>query len=251
MRSSLTAYALAVALAAVVVACERGPEPKADGKDAGEVEIAEIRPAPQFPEYDDAGWDAEPIDLSSWPGQEEQKTFELTWLGKDETVELREAPEPDAEVVATARWFDGEEVDWVETRVHVDEPQAYRMSEAVEIRATPHDVDDGELEAEEKKYALEEGDQVYVYQAAVGGGCYLGVAEEVVVGDCPDEGLPVEGYDELDAEQIRAPDSQQWWVKVRTDDGSGWFEVKEAPVEVHVREVEGYEEVRREERLGP
>lgn len=234
------ASAVVAVLAVTVVGCEKTPDV---GEPLAEAEIPEAVVEPREEKEEKADEEFEPIvvEFPGWPGDSEQMTFELMWLGGDEALELRESPDPKSEVVAKGRWLDGEEFDWLESRVVVETPRAFRVEEDYETMATPYDVEFGELEAEDVLISLEEGERIYLYQHRGEGSCYMGTRKGVVLGSCPKEKLSAEEELEKHEDSWTAVDTK-WWVKVEGDGGQGWFVVTDALVEVHPRQLEGYDE---------
>ena len=228
-----------------LIACEEQPQPKAE-EEEDEPRIAIIEPRAQPADEEPDMRPEEPVELRSWPGRHEQMTFDLTWLGGDEEMKLRDKPDVDAEVVATKNILDGEQVDWLRSRLRVDEPRIYIATDKVELIATPYLTEEDELGEEELIFVLEEEDPVFLYEYAGEESCLLGVHAELVVADCPEEPSFVEkepeaGGEEFEKKERWKPLSSQWWVKVDSDEGPGWFEVADAPVDVHTRRVEGYD----------
>ena len=236
--------AAGLALGLVVVwalACQEPPPEKEEATDEV-VEIAEIQPRPEPTDEDDEPEDVEPepVEFATWPGIKKQMTFELMWLGGDEEVALYDEPRPEAEAIGAAGWIDGQEFEWIRTVVYVETPRPYQVEESAEVVVTPYDIEYGELEADEYTVELSAGDDIFLYQYGGEGTCYLGIGTDVVLGDCPHDGISV-GDDDLDSEARWTPLKEQWWVEVSSDQKRGWFRVDDAPVSVHAREVEGYE----------
>lgn len=233
---------LVAILIGVTSACDESPKQKAEVPDE-EPQMAVIEALaqrPQLAETDPAG--GEPADFATWPGQGEGMTFDLMWLGGDEAIELREAPDQEAAVVATASWLDGEQFEWTGSRVHVDEPRPYTVEVDRELTGLPYDAEFLELEADEQRVELQEGESVYLYQYGGEGACYMGVGSKILLAQCPDEAMSVDDDSDLDDAEWK-PLSQQWWVQVHVDgEDKGWFPVHDAPVEVHLRSVEGYDD---------
>lgn len=238
------AAALALGLLMGPFACEETPPPRDEPTDETP-EIAEIKPTATDENEDgpEEVVEPEPVEFVTWPGLEKQKTFELMWLGGDEEVELHDEPRADADVVGDVGWLDGQEFEWINTVVYVEEPRSYRVAESTELSVTPYDIEYGELEADERVYELEDGDEIFLYQYGGEKTCYLGIEDDVVLGDCPYDGIDVAG-DELETEERWTPIAEQWWVEVEVDGVEGWLFVDEAPVSVHPREVEGYDDAR-------
>ena len=228
---------------AVLSACERAPEQKAESSDE-EPEMAIIEPRPELsPERKPAVWEPESVDFSTWPGSVDAESFDLMWLGGEESVELHAEPRREADVGGTTSWLDGEEIDWSATVVQIEEPRRYRADEAFVLEATPFDAEFGELEREVREYELDEDEVLYSYRYDGDGMCYLGIDGQIVYATCPDGRIVADAGDEVeDSEMAWHPVEARWWVEV--DEGpSGWFVVDDAPVEVLAREVEGYDGV--------
>lgn len=245
------------------VGCDRGGEPEAPAPAVPvEREEAPAVEAPAEPDAEEAeppGPPEGPLSFSSWPGREELHTFDLMWLGGEREVALYEAPDAASSQVGAASWMDTEEIVWEDTRVRVMEPTAYEATRALEVAGLAYDEDFEELDAEEVRLALEEGEQVALYQYGGEGTCFVGARGQVVLGPCPTEEMGLRAVSErpdADAQPAQAasegaahpevkerwrPREQQWWVKVRHNAQSGWMRVDDAPVEVHVRLIEGYE----------
>ncbi len=230
-------------LPVLVVGCDRDgheivePEPLA-------LEVPEVLQKPPGVESPDEPEEFVPIpvDFSTWPGREEYMTFELMWLGGDEEVALHEEPRKESEVVAQLRWFDGDQLDWAETNVHVDSPRAYRVGEPQVITGIPYDVEFRELEADQREFEVGVDETLYLYQYAGEGTCYLGVAEEIVLADCPTGEVEIEDDGDSRVDGQWRPISQSWWVRVTGGDSDqGWLLVDDAPVEVHPRKIEGFD----------
>ena len=183
------------------------------------------------------------VEFSLWPGGSDLVASELMWLGSDEGLPLRDAPHEEAPITGEGHWEDGEFLDWSTSLVRVERPRPYEVDEAIELWGTPYDREFGELEAQDKLYELAQGAQVWLYQYEGDGMCYLLIGDEVVLSDCPGaEMSPVDEF-EGDDEMGFKPLAEQWWVEVRSDEGSGWFVVRQAPVEVHSRKAEGFDEL--------
>ena len=200
-----------------------------------------VEPAAETPEEEFEEFDPVVVEFPGWPGQDEQMTFELMWLGGNEQLELREAPKVDAQVAAGGSWFDGDHFDWLQSLVVVQTPRPLVVVQDYEMTVTPFDTEEGELEAADERIRLEQGERIFLYRYQDEGSCYLGIRDGVVLGSCPGSRLePEEEPQELDDPWTSI--DEKWWVKVEGDDGVGWFVVSEAPVEVHPREIEGYDE---------
>ncbi len=231
-----------LALFGAVVACDEPPEePVAEPEP--ELEMAVIEAMSERPKPPQGGEaKPRPVGFFTWPGQHEGMTFDLMWLGGDEPLSLREEPDDEASVVATATWFDGEQLAWKDTLVHVQKPRPYTVEEPLELIGTSYDVEFAELEAEERHFELDEGDSVLLYQYGGEGACYVGVEDEIVLAQCPGQGMKAEDDTGLDDGPAWRSLAEQWWVEVAADGDRGWFQVHQAPVEVHTRYIEGYDE---------
>ncbi|RVU47917.1 hypothetical protein EA187_00325 [Lujinxingia sediminis] len=245
------------------VGCDRGGAPESPAAPGVPVEREEapevVAPAePDVDEVQPSGPPEGPLSFASWPGREELHTFDLMWLGGEREVRLHEAPDASSAQVGQASWMDTEEIVWEDTRVQVLEPTSYEVIRALELAGLAYDEDFEELDAEEVRLALEEGEQVALYQYGGEGTCFVGARDQVLLGPCPNEEMGLRKVARPDADvlpQERAaqgaahpevkerwsPLEQQWWVKVRHNAHSGWMRVDDAPVEVHVRLIEGYE----------
>lgn len=235
--------------------CERAPEsPQKPQAPAAPVETVEQDSEPveiaQEEEKEVAGPPEGPLIFASWPGREELHTFELMWLGGEREVELLEAPDPEAAVSARASWMDTEEIVWEDTRVRVEAATLYRVEGAREVAGLAYDEAFEELDAEEVHLELEDGELLALYQYAGEGTCFVGARGQVLLSECPAEGVrevrdedPAEGSAVIDGERRERwrPRSQQWWAKVRYKGSTGWMRVDNAPVEVHIRLIEGYD----------
>lgn len=233
-------WAVVAFVATTVGGCEDTPDSEEPRLEA-EIPEAVVEPPKTKEEKADEEFEPIVVEFPGWPGDREQMTFELMWLGGDEELELREFPEPASEVVAKGRWFDGEEFDWLKSLVVVEKPRAFRVEEDYETMATPYDVEFAELEAEDQLISLEEGERIYLYQDRGEGSCFMGTREGVVLGSCPEQKLSVEEKPQEHDDAWTAVD-EKWWVKVEGDGGEGWFVVTEASVEVHPRQLDGYDE---------
>lgn len=239
-KTTAVAALTAAGVSTGIGACQDHPE--ADGQPP-EVEpaVAVVDPPEDEPPSDDEDVESVVVEFATWPGGDE-KTFGVMWLGGDETLTLVEKPEPDSEIVAEASWLDGQELEWMDTIVVVDEPRPFVIDDEFVSAVMHYDIDYAELEAEETTIVFEEGQQVYLYRYDGEQTCYLGTDEGVVLSDCPAEKMApadeVEAYDDP-----WTPRSEQWWVEVDGDGERGWFRVEEAPVEVHPRKPEGYDEL--------
>lgn len=221
------------------VGCEREqavepPEPAvqvvleepAEAEDPVMEEVVEEEPSPPAASFE------------SWPGREEHRTFELTWLGGEEEAELRQEPDRGADVIARARFFDGEQVEWTQTQVQVVRPRPYQAQQAMRWSGLPYDAEYMEVEAGERQFEFEEGDQLYLYQYGGEGTCFWGVEQEIVLGSCPLDGWrALEGGEDAPWQPLE----QEWWVKVKSGQAEGWILVDEAPVEVRLRYLEGFD----------
>ncbi len=242
-RSRQRSGVVIVAVVWLVVGCEPQPQPK-DDEPEPQPEIVVVE-APKPAEDDRDAKPVSPVDFfGSWPGEVEYDSFDLMWLGGDDEIELREEPQEDAEVVGVAGWRDGEEFHWRETMVRIDTPRAYESLEDFELEATPYDEEFGQLEAEDIVVDVEAGQKLFAYRYAGEYGCYLGVEQQVVYADCPADqvGVDPEKFDGIDAGEKWTGEHRQWWVMVDGEDGEGWFRADDAPLEVHPRVVEGYDD---------
>ena len=186
-----------------------------------------------------------PVELYGWPGRHEQLTFELTWLGGGDELGLLKEPNPEAEEVATASPLDADQLNWVASIVYVEIPRTYLAEASHTLRATPYDVEGDELEDDEIEFEIEADDPVFLYQYFGEETCILAVEGQMVVAPCPEEKFSPQDGEDSPGEATRRwePVSQKWWVKVRTDDGSGWFAVEDQPIDVHMRSLEGFDEI--------
>ncbi len=242
MRRLLAGMAIAGGLA-MAAGCEPGPSEEEEPRQR-ETRYAEILPRPDLVDDQPEEEEGPPtVEFSIWPGGGDWAASELMWLGSGEGLKLREAPDPEAPVIDEGRWDDGELLEWSTSLVRVDQPRPYRVDEKVELLATPYDSEFGELEAKDEVYELDVGDQIWLYQYDGDGMCYLLVGDEVVLSDCPGESMSVEDTTGLEGDEGFKPLSEQWWVEVTTDDGGGWFMAREAPVEVHSRKADGFEDI--------
>ena len=171
--------------------------------------------------------------FSTFPGRDEHQRVELMWLGGDERVSVREEPRRDSPVLVEKNWLDGEDLDWNQSRVHVLRPRTLSVARESEWVGIPFDQEFEELEAEPRSYRVEQGELLYLYQYDGEGQCYLGIDQEVALGDCPAEGA-------LAVREILEdflPEEQEWWIEILTEAGPGWLLVDEAPLEVRVLEI--------------
>ncbi|TXD38884.1 hypothetical protein FRC98_00325 [Lujinxingia vulgaris] len=244
--------------------CDRDAEPEAVVDPVApaqpEEEAVEVEPTePDAEEAEPPGPPSGPLSFASWPGREELHTFDLMWLGGEREVALYEAPDATSASVGRASWMDTEEIVWEDSRVRVTEPTFYEVSQALEVVGLAYDESFEELDAEELHLELEEGELLALYQYGGEGTCFVGARGQVLLGACPDEaaGLrEVEAPSEAPSQREGAaagegahaevkerwrPRQQEWWVKVRHDAESGWMRVDDAPIEVHVRLIEGYD----------
>lgn len=233
-----------VVLTAVLLTtgCEPQPQPREE-QPQQEPEIAVIEPAPQ---EDETTFDEpEPAEFAgAWPGEADYDTFDLTWLGGDEHLELYEQPNYDSEVIGTISGYDGEKFDWLGTSIHVEQPREYRANEDFELPVTLYDTEDNELHLEEESYQVELGDPVHAYHRVGEGGCYLGVNGEVMLADCP-EGK-VDRVEESQDRLVEPPwtaELAHWWIKVESDNGTGWVELDDGLLQVHPRQLETYDDL--------
>jgi len=234
---------MAVAVA-LLVGCEPQPEPRHEESDPEPLDIAEIEPMIAVDEHQRPELEPEPVDFHSWPGSHAYDTFDLMWLGGDEELPLRDSPQSDADIIGSVTWLDGDHIDWTATRLHVDTPAIYRADSDFELVGTPYDVEFGELALEDDEYIVDEGEPVFVYRYGGDGACYVGVQSEIVYTECPDDNLQRKDGEaiEVDGDERWEPQSRTWWVEVSTDGLQGWFDIDDAPVEVHARNIEGYDE---------
>ena len=234
-----------VVLVGGVCAWRGGCEDVPQQVDAGQaaVPVAEIDPVAEFSDSDsEESPHPGAADFSTWPGTREDETFALMWLGGDEQVQLRAEPTDEAEVVASASWPDGGELEWLATRVRVDEPRAMQAQRAVELVASTYHREERRLATDQQHFELAAGDRVFFYQYDGEETCYYGVGDQIVLGDCLPEALAAVGEGQPAEGEPVTPVSKQWWVRVETPEGSrGWMLVDEAPVEVHRRALEGYD----------
>lgn len=238
-----TILAVTLVVTGLAAGCEPSPEPVDQEDETARPEVVTIEPIAEFPEEEPEEVEPESAEFgATWPGGADHETFDLTWLGGDEAVELYDRPRADAEVVGSASWMDGADVEWLETVVFVDRPGRLEVETDLELVATPYDREFGELEATDETYRLEEGESLFTYRYDGRGECYLGVETEIVVAECPADQVRFDGEDPQMEPDLRwEADGSQWWVRVEADGQQGWLKVDEAPVEVHPREVEGFE----------
>lgn len=243
-RWTTTAIVLALCLA---VACDRSSEEEVRSPEPVlEVEPPRVEsPEVADEDVDEIADEVEPeaVDFIAWPSSGEQWTFELMWLGGDEEIELRDRPRLDASGVGMVSWMDGDQVEWMETRIHVDRPRLYFVEESITLTGTPYDTEFLELEATERQVEFQAGERVYFYQYAGENRCFIGVGGEILYTGC-DLLQFLTGHDDLEweNEDYFRPYSQQWWVKVDQASVQGWMLVDEAAVDVHERRIEGYED---------
>ena len=240
---SIISAPLAVAVV-LLVGCEPQPQPRQDDSEPEPLDVAEIEPMLAVDDDERPEPQPEPVDFQSWPGSHEYDTFDLMWLGGDDELPLRDSPQPDADVIGSVSWLDGEHIDWTTTTLLVETPTIYRADAQFELVGTPYDVEFGELAIEDEEYVVDEGEPVFVYRYGGDGTCYLGVQSEIVYTECPDDNLRQENGEaiEVDGEKRWSPQTRQWWIEVSTDGLRGWFDIDDAPVEVHARDIEGYDE---------
>lgn len=238
-------WGMAAVVAGLLVGCQETPEPKPEDPGDEQPEVVVIEPAVEFPDDDPEQFEPESVEFAgTWPGAADHETFELMWLGGDDEIELLGEARDDAEVVESASWMDGAEFEWLETRVWVEEPGRLEVVEDTTLEATPYDPEFGQLEAHDETYRLEAGEPLFSYRYDGRGSCYLGVETEIVYAECPEEEVDF-GGETADAEPDRrwGAEASSWWVRVEAGDTEGWFQVDEAPVEVHQRSVGGYEKL--------
>ncbi|RAL24885.1 hypothetical protein DL240_01360 [Lujinxingia litoralis] len=234
----------AIVMIGGLVACEKegpAPAPESVQEEAVPVEppVAAVEEEPVVEVVEPPPG---PLTFVSWPGREELYTFDLMWLGGEREVALLAEPDPQAEVVDRAGWMDTEELRWQDTRVRVTEPRYYLLESPRELVGLAYDQSFEELEAEEIRLELEEGERLALYQYDGEGSCYLGARGLVVLSGCPEEGVRLEEAEPAEQAGERwRPRAQQWWVKVQGPRAAGWMRVDDAPVEVHVRQIEGYD----------
>lgn len=237
--------AAAVTVLVAVNGCEPRPEPLEQQDDDESAEFIVIEPMVDDSDEEPEQVEPSPVDFAAtWPGEANYDSFDLMWLGGDEPIELYEEPDVESEVIGSARWIDGEQFGWIDTMVRIEQPREYRAEQGFTYEGTPYDEEFGQLALEDQSFEVEADQPVFAYRYAGEQGCYLGIDDQVVYGDCPVEELGIdENFDELDAAGKWNGQARQWWVKVDSDDGPGWFRPDEGPVEVHPRKVEGYDEV--------
>lgn len=207
--------------------------------------VAEIEPAPRIPEPDLHEPDHPgSATFSTWPGYEEHRTFEVMWLGGDGDVELYDEAGGDGDPLETASWLDGTKMEWLDSMVHVDEPRPLEVTRTVEIVATPYDVETKRLAADDNYYELSAGDRLFLYHYGGEQSCYYGVDDSIVLSDCLSDPVNIDDETGLDVEAPWTPLSKQWWLLVESPQGTrGWMLVDEAPVEIHERQLEGFDGV--------
>ncbi len=222
-----------------LMGCEEGPSE--EERSQREIGVAVIEVAEEV----ERPWRGpRPAFFDGWPGADEgMRSFELVWLGGEEELPLRVESIPDAPVVTVATYEDGEEVDWVQTRLVVVEPRLVAFVEDWQMWALEYDEEKGEVEGEEIEAEFEAGDKTEIYSGA-GGECYLSHEEKIVLAECPPddyvEAVSARG-EALDEEVVMDGRRIEWWIKATWRDERGWFEVEEAPVEIHERRMEGYD----------
>lgn len=228
-------------------ACDRVPTEEAK-PDEEEVRVAVVEPRVETVDDEEEVVEPEPIHFLSWPGRHEQMTFDLTWLGGDEPLNLRAEPDEKAPVVREGTWFDGEQFDWRSSRMYVQKPRPYRVTRDHEMVVTHYDAEADEFDLDDVVVDLEEEDRIFLYRYGGEQMCFLGIDSELVLGACPDDYAVAEDDTGLDAEEFKPGDrwkalSEQWWVEVDGAEGTGWFRVEDAPVDIHLRSEEGYDDI--------
>lgn len=185
------------------------------------------------------------LEVEAWPGQGEMLTFQLTWLGGEEEVVLRERPDENSAEVARRSWEDGSDVDWEETRVVVLAVRPFRALKDVRLEVMPFDPQAEVLEPEEMVeenvvVTVSQGELIELYQYVGEETCYLGIGGQMYVGDCP--GKEFETAVAVEEGQRRlTPLEQEWWVLVGDGEARGWVRADNSLFEAHTRRMEAYE----------
>lgn len=217
-------------------ACDR-EAPVQSGED--ELEEAPVLQIEEREEREDLGLEEaesaekagpESLWLRTWPGREEHSSVAVMWLGGNQEIGIHEEPDGESAEVGRFSFLDGDDLEWNQSRVLVDEPRELTVAAETEWVGIPFDPDYEELEARPRSFYLEEGEAIYLYQYEGEGTCFLGVQGEVVLGDCPGGEVRVE--QELEEGEQWRPLSQQWWLLIAVEGREGWMRVDEAPVEV-------------------
>lgn len=237
---------LMICLVGFGAACEReqaAPSIPAPEEVASDMASSHDEPSPKEADEDEEMAESPPrASFESWPGREEHRTFELMWLGGDEEYGLREEPAREADVAGVVSFLDGDQLEWTQTVVQVLKPRIYEAEQAMSWSGLSYDAEYMELEAQERRYELQEGDRISLYQYGGEGSCYWGIEQEILLGACPTDHWRVLDEGANSEEQAPwQPLEQEWWVKVKSDDVEGWLLVDEAPVEVIQRYIDGFD----------